>query len=150
MIVEGSQGIGANLGMVWSFITDPRNIGKCLPDVQSLEILDDNTLKAKMKFGADYVKGSFTGTFNFEKVLSSNTLVITGIAKGLGSTVNIVIRISLAVCGEMTHVNWSADIVVSGILKPVITQDSLKSLSEKLASEMFECLSVNIGVVTQS
>lgn len=145
MIVEGSHTLDANVDSVWHFITNPRNVGYCLPDVKSVEIIDDITLRAKMKFGVDYAKGTFDGTFKIEVVSIPSKLLVMGVAKGLGSTVNVSIEISLVGLGNKTNLSWKVDVLISGILKPVVTESSLKALADNTAKEMFDCISERIA-----
>jgi carbon monoxide dehydrogenase subunit G len=146
MIVEGSQEISASPQQVWEFVTDPSNVATCLPDVQSSQVIDGNTLRAKMKFGIDFAKGMFDGTFRFSQISPPTKLKIDGDAKGLGSAVKIAIELTLEGGEKETTLNWKVDVLISGLLKPAINEGNLKSLADHLAGEMFECLSSKMTV----
>jgi len=149
MIVEGSQDISANPQQVWDFVTDPGNVAKCLPDVQSSQVVDSTTLRAKMKFGIDFAKGTFDGVFRFNPVIPQKNLIIDGEAKGLGSSVKVAIELNLEGTEKNTTLRWKVDVLISGLLKPAITEGNLKSLADHLAGEMFECISSKITAPQQ-
>ena len=48
--------VNASIKQVYSTILDPHAISSCLPDLESMEVVDANTFKAKFKVGLSYAK----------------------------------------------------------------------------------------------
>ena len=56
---EGTYQINASREKVWKFVIDPNKIGKCLPDLKSLEVGANNEFTAIARVGIGFMKGDF-------------------------------------------------------------------------------------------
>ena len=64
MKFEGSKEINVNSSLIWGFLTNPTNLAECLPDAKSYEVVDDKTIKAKLKIGISFIKDTVTLSFD--------------------------------------------------------------------------------------
>ncbi len=140
----GTLTIDAPRQKVWSFLVDPRAVSKCLPDVQSLEVLEAGKFKAVVRVGVSFIKGNFAFDVAMLDLNAPSHARITGHGGGLGSAVDVDTVIELA-DGEhgTTRLDWKADVVISGTIASVGAR-LLNSTVEKKTSELFECLKTQL------
>lgn len=140
----GSLTINASREKVWSFVTDPHAVSKCLPDLQSLEVLDGGKFKAVVRVGVSFIKGNFAFDIAMLDLAGPRHARISGHGGGLGSAVDVDSTIELSDGGgNMTSLTWKADVVVSGTIASVGAR-LLNSTVEKKTAELFECMKVQL------
>jgi len=141
---EGLLTIKAPRSKVWSFVTDPHAVSKCLPDVQSLEVLDAGKFKAAVRVGVSFIKGTFAFDVAMLDLEEPRHARITGHGGGLGSAVDVNSTIELSDGdGNTTALAWKADVVVSGTIASVGAR-LLNSTVEKKTGELFECMKMQL------
>ncbi len=141
---EGSLRINAPRDKVWSFVVDPHEVGKCLPDVQSLEVLDGGKFKAVVRVGVSFIKGNFAFDVAMLDLEGPRHARITGHGGGLGSAVDVDSTIELSDGeGNTTSLAWKADVVVSGTIASVGAR-LLNSTVEKKTADLFECMKAQL------
>ncbi|MDR7484432.1 MAG: carbon monoxide dehydrogenase subunit G [Armatimonadota bacterium] len=141
---QGSLAIHAPRDRVWAFLTDPRAVARCLPDVQRLEVLEEGTFKATVRVGVGFIKGDFAFDVAMADLHPPVRAVLTGRGGGLGSAVDVRSTIGLADGeGGATRLDWTADVVVSGTIASVGAR-VLRSTVEKKAGELFACLKAQL------
>lgn len=140
---DGRLSIAAPRERVWAFITDPQAVSKCLPDVQSLDVLGEGRFKAVVRVGVGFIKGNFAFEIGMKDLQPPTHAVVTGRGGGLGSGVDVTSTIDLAEDGGATRLDWKADVVVSGPIASVGAR-ILDSTVEKKTGELFQCLKTQL------
>ncbi len=141
---EGTVVIKAPRPRVWSFLLDPHAISRCLPDVQSLDVIEDGRFRATVRVGVSFIKGNFAFDVAMADLNALQHARITGRGGGLGSAVDVVSTVDLAEGRDgTTTLNWTADVVISGTIASVGGR-LLSSTVEKKTSELFECLKAQL------
>lgn len=59
LIFEGKFEVKAPRPKVWEFIIDPSRIGRCLPDLKSLEVESEDRFVALVRVGVGPIKADF-------------------------------------------------------------------------------------------
>jgi len=59
MKIEDSFRVAAPVDRVWQFITDPEQVGPCLPGCQSIEVTDPNKYRATVRVAVGPIKTTF-------------------------------------------------------------------------------------------
>lgn len=141
---EGSLAINAPRDKVWSFVVDPHAVSKCLPDLQSLEVLERGTFKAVVRVGLSFIRGNFAFDIAMLDLNAPTHARITGHGGGLGSGVDVQSTIDLSSGeGNTTTLSWKADVVISGTIASVGGR-LLSGTVEKKTSELFECMKTQL------
>lgn len=60
MKIEETFQVDAPVERVWQFITDPNEVGPCVPGCQGIEITSPNTYKTKIKISVGPISASFS------------------------------------------------------------------------------------------
>lgn len=137
---QGTLVIAAPPERVWTFLVDPHAVSQCLPDVQSLEVVEPGRFKAVVRVGVGFIRGNFGLDLALSDLDPPTHARITGRGGGLGSAVDLQSTVDLAE-GEpgSTRLDWSADVVVSGPLASLGGR-VLNGTVEKKTAELFSCL----------
>ena len=138
MNFEGAYEVKAARDKVWEFIIDPNRIGKCLPDLKSLEVEGEDKFKAIVRVGIGFMRGDF----NFQLAIVEKTppshARLTGTGSGSGSKVDLDTSIDLIEENGGTKLVYKADLkiggVMSGLGNRVIAGTTEKTVNEVFAS----------------
>jgi carbon monoxide dehydrogenase subunit G len=141
---QGNLAIKAPREKVWAFLLDPHAVSRCLPDVQSLDVLEEGKFKAVVRVGIGFIKGNFAFDVAMAELAAPTHAVITGRGGGLGSAVDVRSTVDLTDGdGGGTALNWAADVVVSGTIASVGAR-VLSATVEKKTAELFACLKTQL------
>ncbi len=141
---QGNLTIKAPRERVWTFLVDPQAMSRCLPDVQSLEVLEEGKFKAVVRVGVGFIKGTFAFDAAMADLNAPSHAVITGRGGGLGSAVDVRSTVDLTDGdGGTTHLDWTADVVISGTIASVGAR-VLSTTVEKKTGELFECFKAQL------
>ncbi len=115
--IDGSSTIRAPQTIVFDFLIDPKKVAGCFQDIQSIEILDPETFRAKIKTGISYIKGTFDFEFKISEKNSPIKATLKGKGTGRGSVIDLDTRIELNEMGAgATKVIWDSEVRISGTI----------------------------------
>ncbi len=143
MKIEGSEKIEANPDKVWDYLSDPEKIIKCVPGVVEWNV-SNNVIKAKIKQGIGFIKGTFDVTVSIEKndQLKKEALLSMQGTSNLGnfeSAVTIYIKSS----DDGNYLGYSADPKVSGMIG-TISSSIVANTIKKIVRDMLQCASKSV------
>ena len=124
---------------VWDFVIDPNKIGKCLPDLKSLEVEGDNKFVAVARVGIGFMKGDFKFQLAIVEQNPPSHARLKGTGTGVGSSVNMDTWVDLAEADGGTKLTYKADVQIGGTLASV-GQRVIGGTVEKTISEVFRCV----------
>lgn len=139
MHLEGSFETSASRITVWEFLLNPREMANCFPDVQSFEILSEDTFQASVRVGISVIKRTMNFDFRITDKVPPKSAKLIGNGQGGGSTIEIQIGFTLDEASFGTKVDWATDIAVRGTLA-ALGPNLLDSLSGKMVAEVLERL----------
>jgi len=86
---DGKEVINKNADTVWEFIKNPEKVAHCLPDVQKVDIHDENRFDAVVKVGVGPVRGRFKFKVELQPQQDDNKMIVKLRGGGLGSVVDL-------------------------------------------------------------
>src|SRR5882762_3851261 len=120
MRFEGTLDIAAPRDRVWSFLTDPKRVTTCAPDVQSLDVTDPRHFKVVVRAGVGPIKGTFTMNVEFTELVEPGHATVVARGQAPGSAVEMVSNMDLSEFDEThTLMEWSSEVTVSGMIQQV-------------------------------
>jgi carbon monoxide dehydrogenase subunit G len=134
---SGQEQIPAARDIVWSFITDPEKVGRCLPDVISVTVQDPTHFQAVVQAGVGPVRGKFTFRFELRPQPAAGRLDMKISGGGFGSALDLTAGADLVEPGDgTTLLNWGGEAVMRG---PVATVGGrvLDAQAQKLIAQTF-------------
>ena len=140
MQFSGTERIPASRQKVWQFLTDPQAVARCVPDVDSLEVVDPSRFKAQVKAGIGPVRGKFGFDITWKELSEPSHAHMSAQGKTPGSAVTVDSTMDLAETGENeTDLTWKADVVVHGMIASVGAR-LLDGFAKKQAEQFFGCI----------
>jgi len=136
---EGTYQIRAPREKVWDFVIDPNKIGKCLPDLKSLEVAPDNSFTAIARVGVGFMKGDFKFQLAIVEQTPPSHARLKGVGTGVGSSVNMDTSMDLLEAEGSTKLTYKADVQIGGTLASV-GQRVIGSTEEKTIADVFACV----------
>jgi uncharacterized protein len=100
---NGQELVPASIDSVWAFVTDPEKVGRCLPDVVDVTVVDPTHFDAVVRVG-----------------LGPKRLTMKISGGGLGSALDLTAGADLAPAGDATTtLNWSGEAEMRGPIAAV-------------------------------
>jgi len=144
---EGTFEVKAPRDKVWDFVIDPNKIGKCLPDLKSLQVEADNKFTAVARVGIGFMKGDFKFQLATVEQNPPSHARLKGTGNGVGSSVSMDTSIDLADidAGAGTKLTYKAEVQIGGTLASV-GQRVIGGTIEKTIGEVFACVKKQVEV----
>lgn len=139
MRFSGTERIPAAREQVWKFLTDPQAIAQCVPDVESLDVVDPSRFKAQVKAGIGPVRGKFGFDVVWKELTEPSRARMSAQGKSGGSAVTVDSTMDLADAGGETDLAWSADVVAHGLIASVGAR-LLDGFAKKQTEQFFGCI----------
>lgn len=131
--------VGAPVDRVWSFLSDMRKVGSCVPGVQSIEVIDDRRARWNLK-----VK---IGPLSQQFVVTTETLeqvpLSRGRFRGESDNMEMLGTIELTPAGHATKVTYTMAVHAKGPLARIMDnfmKSKLKSQTEEFAANVKKAL----------
>ena len=119
MKIEETFRVAAPLDRVWRVITDPEQVGPCIPGCQEIEVTGPTTYRATVKMAIGPIKTTFNVDVELTEERPPNyaATVSRGEEGGKASTLTAKSELKLAgVDGNETEVTYSSEISLAGRL----------------------------------
>ena len=131
--------VRAPVDKVWSFLSDMRKVGSCVPGVQNIAILDDKraTWDLKVKIGP-LSQTMKVATETLEQVPPSRARF-----KGVADNADMLGTIELAPSGEATQVTYTMNVTAKGPLARIMDnfmRSRLQQQSDEFAANVKKAL----------
>ncbi|MBI2325139.1 MAG: carbon monoxide dehydrogenase subunit G [Chloroflexi bacterium] len=139
MKFEGTLDIAAPRERVWAFLTDPRQVTACAPDVQSLEVADATHFKVVVRTGVGPVKATFAMNMEFVDLVAPGRATVRARGQAPGSAVEMVNTLELSAVGDRTTMRWTSEVTVSGMIASVGAR-FMQGAADKTTQQVFTCI----------
>ena len=140
MKFSGTVDINAPRERVWSFVTDPNQVGQCGPGVERIEVVDDTHFKATAQVGIGFIKARFNVNMEFADQAPPDRAVIKARGQAPGSAVDATAQMTLSGTAEgPTRMEWSADVALAGTLASLGSR-LIEGTANKMIGQTFDCM----------
>ncbi len=140
MKFSGTVDINAPRDRVWAYVTDPKQVGRCGPGVESIEVIDDTHFKAAAKVGIGFISAKFVVNMEFAEINAPNDATIKAHGQAPGSAVDATaqMRLSDSPSGGTT-MDWEADVKIAGTLASMGSR-LIEGTANKMIGQTFDCM----------
>lgn len=141
MKLAGDVTIKAPRKKVWDFMTDPNQIGQCVPGVEKIEMIEPlKKYRGVVSVGFGAVKARFSGDVDVLELEEPNFAKLKAHGTASGSAADAISEMKLSDGPDgSTVVNWTADVVVGGQLASLASR-LMVPVSQKLAGVFYEAV----------
>jgi uncharacterized protein len=139
MILKGDVTIRAPRKQVWDFMTDPNQIGQCVPGVEKIEVIEPlKKYRGVVSVGFGAVKARFSGEVEILELDEPNYAKLKAHGSATGSVADAVSEMRLSDGPDgATLLHWTADVTIGGQLASLAAR-LMVPVSEKLAGIFYE------------
>jgi hypothetical protein len=117
MQFNGEFEVPAPVKDVYSFMSNIERITTIIPDVISLEKVDENSVRLVARAGTAFIKGKFNLTFEIKDRKVNESVRISARGSGSGGSLDLNAAYSLKPTDDgKTAVHWVVDITVGGMI----------------------------------
>ena len=139
MKIEGSYLFKAPKEKVWTCLTDPEVIAKCIPGGESMEATGDDSYNAVLKIGIGAIKGTFTGRIRIQDKQPPSQYKLGVEGKGTAGFLSGQGVIRLEESGADTSVSYSGEVQIGGLIASV-GQRMLQGFAKQQITNFFAAL----------
>ncbi|HVA37296.1 MAG TPA: carbon monoxide dehydrogenase subunit G [Candidatus Dormibacteraeota bacterium] len=144
--MNGVERVSVTPAQALAFVSDPKRVGTCMPDLENLQVSDERHFVATVRVGVGPVKGRL----KMEVELTSDPskpeeLQMAAKGSGMGSGMNLNSRVRVTSAGDgASELHWTADAAVSGPLASVGGR-LLEAQAKKTTERMFAAIREALG-----
>ncbi len=124
---------------VWGFLIDPKKFSECIPDLQSLEVLEDK-VRANVKTALTAISGNITFEFTYVEKNAPAHAKIEGTGKGLKSIFRFKGILDLEeLAPGTTAVNWKTEIEPVGLVAQLgqrVLAPAIENTAQKIMTNL--------------
>lgn len=144
MKIEGRQNIQAPCERVFSALTDPAVLQKCIPGCQELQQTGPDQYSAKLTAAVGSIKGVFTATITMDELIAPSHYKLVVDGKGQPGFLKGSGTLDLSQQDGTTEIKYTGEVSVGGLLASV-GQRMLESAAKMMAGKFFAALEAEIG-----
>jgi len=134
---NGEEQIPVGQDKVWSFVTDPEEVGHCFPDVVKVDVQDDKHFDAVVNVGVGPVRGKFKLKVELVPDVAKHRLDMKISGGGFGSAVDMTAGADVVDAGAgKTTLKWNGQAVARGPIA-AIGGRVLDAQAQKLIGQAF-------------
>lgn len=147
MKIEGTQEIHAPRDRVYSALTDPEILQRCIPGCESLEKTADDTYAATLKAGVGSIKGTFKGEVRLEHMCPPEHYRIVVEGKGAIGFAKGSADFDLEGNNGATVIKYAGELQIGGTIAGV-GQRMIQGAAKMMASRFFAALEAEVRTAT--
>jgi carbon monoxide dehydrogenase subunit G len=145
MKIEGTQKLHALRERVYTALTDPRILQRCIPGCESLEKTADDTYAAILKAGVGSIKGAFKGEVRLEDMRPPDHYRIVVEGKGALGFAKGSADFDLEDRDGATVISYSGELQIGGTIAGV-GQRMIEAAAKMMAAKFFAALEAEVTV----
>ena len=143
MKIESTQELHASRNRVYSALTDPEVLRRCIPGCESLEKTAEDTYSATLKAGVGSIKGTFKGEVRLEDMRPPEHYRIVVEGKGAIGFAKGSADFDLEEKDGLTVIKYSGELQIGGTIAGV-GQRMIQGAAKMMASRFFTALEAEV------
>jgi hypothetical protein len=147
MRIEGTQELHAPRDRVYSALTNPRILQRCIPGCEALEKIGENLFAATLKAGVGAIKGTFKGEVRLEDMRPPEHYRIVVEGKGGVGFAKGSADFDLEEKDGGTLIKYSGELHIGGTIAGV-GQRMIQGAAKMMAARFFAALEVEVQRTT--
>jgi len=143
MKIESTQELHAPRDRIYSALTDPEVLRRCIPGCESLEKTAEDTYSATLKAGVGSIKGTFKGEVRLEDMRPPEHYRIVVEGKGAIGFAKGSADFDLEEKDGVTVIKYSGELQIGGTIAGV-GQRMIQGAAKMMASRFFAALEAEV------
>ncbi|HYI25258.1 MAG TPA: carbon monoxide dehydrogenase subunit G [Thermomicrobiales bacterium] len=147
MQLSGDYTFAAPPERVYALMLDPDTLMACLPGCERLDVIGEDEYSATMTIGVAMIKGKYEGRVKISDRNEPNSFKMLIEGKGPQGQVSGEGLIEIVADGTGSHVTWSGDPQVRGMLARIGSR-VIQPAAKMIVGQFFKCLEQAVNVET--
>jgi hypothetical protein len=143
MKLSGTQTFLAPRQKVWTFLTDPERLARCMPGCDKLEPIGENEYRGQINVGLAAVKGVYNGKVKLDEIQSPVHYKMILDGKGKQGFIKGAGTVDLEEHNGQTVLNYAGDVQVGGPLASV-GQRMIDGAAKMLIGQFFAAMEAEL------
>jgi carbon monoxide dehydrogenase subunit G len=101
---------------VFAFFLTPDELGTCIDDPHTIEVVDADHFKGTVRTGIGFIKGTFSVAATVMERSPPERARLKVHGSGMGSGFDIDAILEFSESGDLTTAHWKADVMMSGTI----------------------------------
>ncbi|MBA3338476.1 MAG: carbon monoxide dehydrogenase subunit G [Geodermatophilaceae bacterium] len=139
MKLQGTATLHGDRERVFSVLTDPAVLARCIPGCESLELTGSDSYAMTVSAGVGAIRGRYDGQVRLTDLVRPEGYVMNARGAGAAGTVDAKCRIDLVSEGQVTQLSYSADANVGGPVAGV-GQRMISAVAKRMAGQFFSAV----------
>jgi carbon monoxide dehydrogenase subunit G len=144
MRFEGTKDLPVSPAVVWQKLSDARFLVRCIPDIESVSESQADRAVCTIRPGFAFIRGSLELTLQVGEAVPENKLRLLAHTKGIGSSSDVEITLTLAQQGPGTRVAWLAEVASLGGLLKAMPHGLIKAAAQKVIADVWTRLETRL------
>jgi carbon monoxide dehydrogenase subunit G len=116
-------------------VTDLDLLAKTIPDIQSSERVDESTLKAVVRPGFSFLRGTLQTTIKLVEADAPRSAVLQIASQGIGAQITVESRLTIEPDAEGSRLAWTATVtqirgLVATVSRPLISAAATQVIAQ--------------------
>jgi carbon monoxide dehydrogenase subunit G len=145
---EGDRDFPQAPATVHAALSDARFLVACVPGVEKLERAEPGEAVCVLRPGFSFIRGTLVVTLRVVESAAASAVRIVGHGKGIGSSNDVEVAVTLAPHDAGCRVHWGADVTnLSGLVK-AIPEGLLRAAAQKVIGEVWTKVDAKLAAPT--
>lgn len=118
-------------------MTDPRFLVQCLPDVESVRLVEADHAELVLRPGFAFVRGTLEVSLRIVEAQAPTAARIVIASKGIGTSAQVQVSLALAAVPPGTRVHWIAEVQSLGGLLKLVPSGLIRGAAEKVVADVW-------------
>lgn len=142
---EGKQNLSSDPEVCWGKLSDPRFLGQCIPNLESMTQCAPDQVQFKVRPGVSFVRGTLDITIKVEKPEPGKTVRYYIQSRAIGSSSDAEAILIMEPATSGTRLRWTVDIkTLNGLLKAV-PPGLIKASAQKVITDLWLSVAIKLG-----
>jgi carbon monoxide dehydrogenase subunit G len=137
MHFEGTKDLPVSAAAAWQKLSDARFLVRCIPDIESVSESEAERAVCTIRPGFAFIRGSLELTLQVTEASPESTMRLLAHTKGIGSSSDVEIALTLTQQGPDTRVEWVANVAHLGGLLKAISQGLIKAAAQRVVADVW-------------
>jgi carbon monoxide dehydrogenase subunit G len=137
MRFEGVRELPLSPAAVWQKLSDARFVVRCIPDVESISASQEDRAVCTIRPGLAFIRGSLDLTLQVAEAQPDSKMRWLIHTKGIGSSSDAEVTVTLAAQDSGTRVEWIADVLTLGGLLKAMPHGLIKAAAQKVIADVW-------------
>jgi carbon monoxide dehydrogenase subunit G len=125
-------------------LSDARFLVTCVPDVSAVKQQEEAQAVLTLRPGFAFIRGTLDVTMRVTEVVPPSNVLLNLHSKGIGSSSEVEVRLTVVAEETGSRVNWSAEVKSLGGLLKAVPRGLIRGAAQKVVEDAWKSVEVRL------